>query len=62
MQGFIVRDHQDLQAEFQKEMGAWVRDGRIVWEETITEGIKNAPKAFLDLFEGDKMGKALVKV
>jgi len=43
-------------------MGAWIRDGLIVWEETITEGIENAPKAFLDLFEGEKMGKALVKV
>jgi len=62
MQGFIVRDHQDLQAEFQKEMGGWVSGGRIVWKETITEGIENAPKAFLSLFEGDKMGKALVKV
>jgi len=62
MQGFIASDHQDRQAEFQNEMGAWIRDGRIVWEETITEGIENAPKAFLDLFEGDKMGKALVKV
>jgi NADPH-dependent curcumin reductase CurA len=49
-------------AEFQKKMGAWVRDGRIVWEKTITEGIENASKAFLELFGGDKMGKALVKV
>jgi len=62
IQGFIVRDHQDLQAEFQKEMGSWIQDGHIVWKETITEGIENAPKAFLDLFDGDKMGKALVKV
>ena len=62
MQGFIVRDHQNLQPEFQKEMGAWIRDGRIVWKETITEGIENAPKAFIELFEGDKMGKAIVKV
>jgi len=43
-------------------MSAWIRDGRIVWEETIAEGIENAPKAFIELFEGDKMGKALVKV
>jgi len=62
MQGFIVRDHQDLQAEFQKEMGTWVRDGRIKWEETVTDGIENAPQAFIDLFGGDKMGKALVRV
>ncbi len=62
MQGFIVRDHQDAQEEFLQEMGRWIEDGRITWKETITEGLENAPRAFLDLFEGDKMGKALVKV
>ncbi len=62
MQGFIVRDHQDLQEAFVKEMSGWIQSGKIIWEETITEGVENAPEAFLSLFEGDKMGKALVKV
>ncbi len=62
MQGFIVRDHQDLQEAFVKEMSGWIRSGKITWEETITEGIENAPSAFISLFEGDKMGKALVRV
>ena len=62
MQGFIVRDHQDLQEPFVKEMSDWIQSGRIVWEETITEGVENAPQAFIDLFKGDKMGKAIVKV
>lgn len=62
MQGFIVRDHMDLRDQFQREMGDWIRDGKIVWEETITEGLENAPEAFINLFHGDKMGKALVRV
>lgn len=62
MQGFIVRDHQKLQGKFVKEMSDWIRSGEIVWEETITEGIENAPEAFIHLFSGDKMGKAIVKV
>lgn len=62
IQGFIVRDHADVQQEFQREMTQWIQSGQIVWEETITEGIENAPQAFIGLFKGDKMGKALVRV
>ncbi len=62
MEGFIVRDHQDLRNEFQRQMVGWIQGGKIQWEETITDGLENAPAAFIDLFKGDKMGKALVKV
>ncbi|YCM43155.1 NADP-dependent oxidoreductase [Verrucomicrobiaceae bacterium 227] len=62
MRGFIVRDHMDLQDEFLAEMIPWIKEGKIHWEETITEGLENAPEAFIGLFEGDKLGKALVKV
>lgn len=62
MQGFIVRDHQELHEPFIKEMSGWIQSGEITWEETVTRGIENTPAAFLSLFEGDKMGKALVKV
>jgi len=60
--GFIVRDHVDLQEAFVKKMSGWIRSGGIVWEETISEGIEMAPDAFIALFDGDKMGKAMVKV
>lgn len=62
MQGFIVRDHMDLQEEFIGKMSGWIKEGKIHWEETITEGLENAPDAFIGLFEGDKLGKALVKL
>lgn len=63
MQGFIVRDHEDQREGFLREMADWMADGKIAWEETITEGIENAPEAFLSLFQGQKkIGKVLVKI
>lgn len=62
MQGFIVSDFMDMREQFYAEMGAWVRDGKIKWEETIENGIENAPKAFLNLFTGANLGKMLVKL
>ena len=62
LQGFIVRDHMDLHDEFVEKMGGWIADGKIHWEETVTEGLERAPQAFMGLFEGDKLGKALVSV
>ncbi len=62
MEGFIVSDHPDAQGEFLQQMSGWISDGKIHWEETVAEGLENAPAAFIGLFEGDKMGKALVKV
>jgi NADPH-dependent curcumin reductase CurA len=60
--GFIVSDHVDRQPQFYADMGGWIADGKIKWQETILDGIQNAPKAFLGLFKGDNTGKMLVKL
>lgn len=62
MQGFIVRDHIDEQDEFLADMGPLIQANKIVWEEAITEGLENAPSAFIGLFEGDNLGKSLVRI
>jgi NADPH-dependent curcumin reductase CurA len=62
MQGFIVSDFADMREQFYTEMGGWVRDGKIKWEETVENGVENAPKAFLNLFSGGNTGKMLVKL
>lgn len=62
MQGFIVRDHMDDKDEFLAEMAPLVKEGKIVWEETVTEGLENAPDAFIGLFEGSNLGKSLVRI
>ena len=62
MQGFIVSDFMDMREQFYADMGGWVRDGKVKWEETVETGIENAPKAFLNLFSGANTGKMLVKL
>jgi NADPH-dependent curcumin reductase CurA len=60
--GFIVSDHSDRLPQFYADMGAWIADGKIKWEETIIDGIENAPAAFLGLFKGENTGKMLVRL
>ncbi len=62
MQGFIVMNYWDMRDQFRSEMTQWIKDGAIVWEETVENGIDNAPKAFLNLFTGANIGKMLVKL
>lgn len=62
IQGMIVNDHADRQADFLRDMTAWVREGKIKVRETIIPGLENAPTAFLGLFSGQNVGKLLVAV
>ena len=62
LQGFIVSNHFDLLPKFMEEMGPLIKSGKMKWEETVEEGIENAPKAFLKLFSGGNFGKMLVKI
>jgi NADPH-dependent curcumin reductase CurA len=62
IKGYIISDHYDQYPGFLSDMGKWIAEGKMVWEETILEGIENAPHAFIGLFEGQNLGKMLVKV
>jgi NADPH-dependent curcumin reductase CurA len=60
--GFIVFDHVDLEADFLRDVGAWVRSGEVRYKEHVVEGLDNAVDAFLGLFSGANFGKLLVRV
>ncbi|MEW2518171.1 NADP-dependent oxidoreductase [Actinacidiphila alni] len=60
LRGFLVHDHQDLRPEFVREVGGWLRDGRLRHRETVVEGIENNLEAFLGLLRGDNTGKMIV--
>jgi NADPH-dependent curcumin reductase len=62
LRGFIVWDFAAKQADFLREVGEWVRTGRIKYREDVVDGLEQAPAAFLGLLEGKNFGKLLVRV
>lgn len=62
LQGFIVSSHADLQGEFLRDMAQWIPAGKMKFQETVMEGIEQAPDAFMGLFKGANTGKMLVKL
>jgi len=62
LRGFIVTDFAAKQADFIRDVGQWVRAGRIKYREDVVVGLENAPSAFLGLLQGKNFGKMLVRV
>jgi NADPH-dependent curcumin reductase CurA len=62
MKGFTVWNYAARFQEGATELGKWLQEGKLKYEETIIEGFENTPDAFLGLFKGTNLGKQLVKV
>lgn len=62
LQGFIVSDHMSRWPEALQRLGQWVREGKIKYRETVTEGLENAPRAFIGMLKGENFGKQVVKI
>lgn len=60
--GFINYDHAEWRPDFEREMPAWVKSGKVRYVEDIVDGIDNAVDAFQGLLTGKYTGKVLVKV
>jgi NADPH-dependent curcumin reductase CurA len=62
LRGMIVSDHAHRTPDFLRDMADWLRAGKIHYREDIVDGLENAVSAFLGLFEGENVGKRIVKV
>ncbi|WP_135828308.1 NADP-dependent oxidoreductase [Halorussus halobius] len=62
VEGFLIGDFATRFEQATRRLGRWISEGKIQYRETVTEGLENAPDAFLGLFEGENIGKQLVKV
>jgi NADPH-dependent curcumin reductase CurA len=62
LKGLVVYDWLHKQAEQQRVVAAWIRDGVFRYREDVTEGLQDAPGAFCRLMQGRNFGKALVRV
>ncbi|MEX1205827.1 MAG: NADP-dependent oxidoreductase [Dongiaceae bacterium] len=62
VRGFIVFDFHDREADFLREVGGWLRAGRIKYKEDVAVGLENAPRALIGQLQGRNFGKLLVRV
>jgi NADPH-dependent curcumin reductase len=63
LRGFINTEFAaEHYADFLKAVSTAIADGRIRYREDVTEGLENAPAAFMGLLQGKNFGKALVHV
>ena len=62
VEGVLVRDFPPRFRAATTHLGELAADGGLAYRETVTEGLANAPNAFLGLFDGENVGKQLVEV
>jgi NADPH-dependent curcumin reductase CurA len=62
LRGFIQFDFMQLYPEFVREMGAWLREGRMRYREDFVDGLENAPQGLIGMLRGDNFGKRIVRI
>jgi NADPH-dependent curcumin reductase CurA len=62
LRGFLVGGQRQHRGEFFEKMSGWLADGSVRYDETIVDGLENAPQAFMDLLNGANTGKMLVRL
>lgn len=62
LRGFLVGGQRQHAAEFAEKMAGWLAGGTVRYDETIVDGLENAPQAFIDLLDGANTGKMLVRL
>jgi len=62
LRGFVATDFMHLYADFQRDMRGWLKEGRVKYQETVMDGIENAPAALIGLMAGENAGKMLVRL
>jgi NADPH-dependent curcumin reductase CurA len=62
VQGFIILDYFGRFPEAIAQLGQWVAEGKVKDRHTVVEGLEKAPDAVNMLFDGENVGKLIVKV
>jgi NADPH-dependent curcumin reductase CurA len=62
VRGFIILDYAPRFGEGAMQLIQWLMAGKLKHQETIVDGLERAPEALNMLFDGEKLGKLMVKV
>lgn len=60
LRGFRASANGHLMPEMHQLLAPWIAGGRLRFQESVYEGLPNAPRALADLLAGRTLGKALV--
>ncbi|MBM4382492.1 MAG: NADP-dependent oxidoreductase [Deltaproteobacteria bacterium] len=62
MEGFLVMDFADKDAEAERDLSAWAASGKLRVVEDVIDGLENAPRALIGLLAGENRGKRMIRV
>lgn len=62
MRGFLSGDYTDEFPRARRLMAEWLRSGRLKHREDIQDGLHNAPRTLMRLFESANVGKQLLRL
>lgn len=62
LRGMLVSNHLDKFPAYLEKAAGWLRDGRLHTEQTVYDGLDQAPAAFLGVLSGANTGKMLVRL
>jgi len=60
--GFVILDYLAKFPQALGQLATWFKNGQLNYQESITDGLENAPLALTQLYEGVNMGKQLIRV
>ena len=62
LQGFLNSEFRDQWDRDRAELENLVASGKLKYRETVAQGLKSAPQAFIGMLQGENLGKQLVKL
>jgi hypothetical protein len=62
VEGFLILDYLSKSGEAFRDLARWYKEGRIKHRDTVVDGLEQAPTAINMLFDGENMGKLMVKI
>lgn len=62
LRGLLVLDFVERFPEYRERAAAWIADGSLQCQQTVFDGLEQAPTAFLSIFDGGNTGKMLVRL
>ena len=62
LEGFLINDYVHRFPEGLQRLGRWLAEGKLTYREDVTEGLENAPRAFIGMLRGENRGKTLVRI